>query len=743
MKNLPIWLTVLLELSLLWPCALCMNFIKSVTLQYSSPNHTRVKRGWQWEPLYVLEEQPITQPIYIGQLKSDSDKEDGSVRYILSGEGAGTIFIMDGHTGRIFVLKKLDREEKPFYTLRAQAINSLTGVHVETESEFVIKILDINDNEPTFINGPYIAEVPEMSPIGTSVIQVTAVDRDDPTNGNHARLVYSIIQGQPQFSIEIKSGIIRVASQIDRETKDQYHIIVLVQDMIGNLGALSATASVTINVSDINDNAPKFQLKTYDMSIIESASIGEIVGVVLADDVDTGKNAEIVYSIEDRGDFDVFSISTDNITQEGIITLKKVVDFEKRNRRYHIQVRAENKYRSDLYDLTTIRVTVVDVDEPPVFLKKEYYMDVLENATVGSHVGSVTAKDPDSASSIIRYGIVQNKYSRFFDICKNGSIMTSQPLDTETHPWHNITITATEAQNPALVSEVQVYIQVIDVNDHPPELQNEYNIYVCEKTKAGQQVQTISAMDKDPVFNHRFYFMLHPEEASNENFTLIDNSDNTATILALRNGYSLSENPVFYLSIIISDNGVPSLSSTSTLTLQVCDCGMNNNVESCINRGFLWNFFNSGAFIAISVFTTLLLALAVIVHIKCKKSPIHFSEKGEDLKENIVKYDDEGGGEEDTEAYDITGLRHQTVMRENKRKRNIRTDIQSMYRLSLGLGPDVAIFKEFLSEKLEEANADPCGFAPDSLHTYSYEGTGSISGSLSSLETSSWEMNVY
>ncbi|KAM9307713.1 cadherin-19-like [Gastrophryne carolinensis] len=732
MKNQYILLTILLELSLFWSCAMCMNLIKIPFL-----NHVRVKRGWQWKPLYVLEEQELKQPLYVGQLKSDSDVQDGSIKYILSGEGAGTIFAMDEHSGNISVLKKLDREEKAFYTLQAQAVYKVSGMPVETESEFVIKVLDVNDNEPKFINRPYIAVVPEMSPIGTSVIQVTAVDRDDPTQGNNAKVVYSIHPSQPQFSIEIKSGIIRVSSQIDRETKDTYHVVVLAQDMFGSSGALSSTATVIINVSDINDNAPKFQQKTYDMSIIESASVGEFIGAVLAYDIDVGKNAEMTYFIEEKGDFSMFNIMTDNITQEGIITLNKAVDFEGKSKRFHIQVRAENKYKPDFFDFATVRVSVEDVDEPPVFLRTEYYMEILENATVGSYVGTVHAKDPDSTKSAIRYGILYNRFSRSFEIYSgNGSIITSKPLDREEEPWHNITITATEAQNPGHDVEVQVYIHIIDVNDHPPELQNHHDIYVCEKTKSGQHVHTISAVDKDkdPVHGQEFSFTLESEEMNNSNFSLIDNADDTATILALRDGYSLQENGVFYLTIITSDNGIPALSSTSILTIQVCDCGSNNDKESCKPRSFPWKIFSSGVFIAISIFTIILIALALIVHIT-KKNPANFKEKEEDLKENIVKYDDEGGGEEDTEAFDITGLRHQTVMRENKRKRTIRTDIPSMYRLSLGLGPDVTIFREFLSEKLNEANEDPCGFPPDSLHTYAYEGSGSLSGSLSSLES--------
>lgn len=84
----------------------------------------------------------------------------------MSGEGASSIFIIDENTGDIHATKRLDREEQAYYTLRAQALNRLTNKPVEPESEFVIKIQDINDNEPKFLDGPYTAGVPEMSPVG-------------------------------------------------------------------------------------------------------------------------------------------------------------------------------------------------------------------------------------------------------------------------------------------------------------------------------------------------------------------------------------------------------------------------------------------------------------------------------------------------------------------------------------------------------------------------------------------------
>lgn len=97
------------------------------------------------------------------------DKGDGSIKYILTGEGAGTTFTIDDSTGDIHAIQRLDREMKAQYVLRAQARNRLTDRPLEPESEFIVKIQDINDNEPRFLDGPYRATVPEMSQIGKNV----------------------------------------------------------------------------------------------------------------------------------------------------------------------------------------------------------------------------------------------------------------------------------------------------------------------------------------------------------------------------------------------------------------------------------------------------------------------------------------------------------------------------------------------------------------------------------------------
>lgn len=88
------------------------------------------------------------------------------MKYVLSGDGATSIFTIDENTGDIHATKRLDREVQAYYTLQAQAVDRLTNLPVEPRSEFVVKVQDINDNEPKFADGPYLAGVPEMSPLG-------------------------------------------------------------------------------------------------------------------------------------------------------------------------------------------------------------------------------------------------------------------------------------------------------------------------------------------------------------------------------------------------------------------------------------------------------------------------------------------------------------------------------------------------------------------------------------------------
>uniref|UniRef100_A0A3Q2Y9C0 Cadherin-12 n=1 Tax=Hippocampus comes TaxID=109280 RepID=A0A3Q2Y9C0_HIPCM len=411
----------------------------------------RIKRGWIWNQFFVLEEYMGSGPQYVGKLHTDMDQGDHRVKYTLSGEGAGSIFTIDEITGDIHVLMALDREEKSHYKLKAQAVDLRTDLPLEPESEFIVKVQDINDNEPRFPDGPHIAIVPEMSPTGTFVRQITATDADDPTYGNSAEIVYSILHGQPYFSVDPKSGVIRTAlANMDREEKDEYQVTIQAKDMGGQRGGLTATTTINITLDDVNDNPPRFSKSIFHLVVPETALPGSVVGRILADDLDLDRNAKVDYSIVPGEEGTMFHLIANGESQEGIVVLKKVLDYETKNS-YTFKVEASNAefdprflHLGPFRDSATVKVDVLDMDEPPVFTKPYYSVDTYEDTPSGSIIGSVTAHDLDASSSAVRYSLEwQKEYDSYFDIDSiDGTISLNEYLDREEVFQHNITVVA-------------------------------------------------------------------------------------------------------------------------------------------------------------------------------------------------------------------------------------------------------------------------------------------------------------
>ncbi|KAF7214157.1 cadherin-6 [Nothobranchius furzeri] len=710
----------------------------------------RSKRGWMWNQFFLLEEYTGTDMQYVGKLHSDGDRGDGSVRYVLTGEGAGTLFKIDEKSGDIHATKRLDREEKAYYILHAKAVNQFTNEALEGESEFIIKIHDINDNEPRFTKDPYMASVPEMSDVGTSVIQVTAIDADDATYGNSARVVYSILEGQPYFSVDPETGLIKTALPgMDREVKEHYQVVIQAKDMAGQMGGLSGTTTVSITLSDVNDNPPRFTKTLYEFRVPESNELGSSVGAIRAMDADIGPNAEMDYRIIGSDGPGMFDVTTNRSTQEGVILLRKPLDFEKK-RQYSLRIQVENSHINPHFyssgpfrDEATIKIVVEDVDEPPLFERASYIMEVKEDAARNTIVGSVSASDPDDKRSPVRYTIDRRTdMDRVFNIhAGNGSVFTLRDLDREESAWHNISVIATEFNNPRLMSRVPVYIRVLDVNDNAPTFATNYETFVCENAKANQRIQTVSATDPDePLGGHRFTFSLAPEAAGKANFSVRDNKDNTAWILTRRSSYNSLQKSVYHVPVVISDGEYPMQSSTSTLTIRVCTCDREGNMKLCNPEALTARVgLSTGALVAILLCVIILLIIVVLfaaLRRQRKKEPLIISK--EDVRDNVVSYNDEGGGEEDTQAFDIGTLRNPEAIEDSKQRRDIipETFYPPVRRPVLPPSRDNnGDVRDFINQRLQENDSDPTAPPYDSLATYAYEGNGSVAESLSSLES--------
>ncbi|XP_031666425.1 uncharacterized protein LOC109879993 isoform X1 [Oncorhynchus kisutch] len=652
---------------------------------------SRSRRSWIWNQFFVIEEYSGPEPVLIGRLHTDMDRGDGRTKYLLRGEGAGSVFVIDEKTGNIHVTKPLDREEKDEYRLIATATDRQTDRALEPSSTFIIRVQDINDNPPLFEEGPYSATVPEMANIGTSIIQVTATDADDPTYGNSARLVYTLVQGQQFFSVDPQTGILRTAvPDMDRETQDQYLVVLQAKDMGGHLGGLSGTTTVTVRLSDVNDNPPRFTQSMWSFSVSELAVLGAEVGRISATDADLGDNAKLEYTVLEGETGDTFNISGTN--QEAVITLNKAVDYESRSS-YSFSVEVLNPMvdsrflrRGPFKDRASIRVAVLDADEPPRFSRTHYRMDVSENCPPACTVGRVSAVDPDTGlTNNIRFSIdPQSDQEALFRItADSGLITTVMELDREREQWHNITVIAMQRDNPSQVSRVVVTIETLDLNDNAPELDRQYTAAMCDSSATGQVVQVLRAIDRDEGGNDSaVYFNIPPESSFALNFSIRDSGGPSATLLLLSPlqplSHSFSSSLTLHVPLVLRD-GTSGLTSTGTVTVSICPClrggaraGEKERQERQTEGDWEWERetvcvpqqstspspgLSTAALLAIlACVATLLAVSALSLSLRRQKRDSLSPLEEDDVRENIITYDDEGGGEADTAAFDIAAL---------------------------------------------------------------------------------------
>uniref|UniRef100_A0A3B3ZBJ0 Cadherin domain-containing protein n=1 Tax=Periophthalmus magnuspinnatus TaxID=409849 RepID=A0A3B3ZBJ0_9GOBI len=160
--------------------------------------------------------------------------------------------------------------------------------------------------------------------------------------------------------------------------------------MAGQMGGLSGTTTVSITLTDVNDSPPRFA------NPAESTEVGGAIGRIKAEDRDIGRNAQMEYTIV--GGHDTFNIITDQTTQEGVT-----------KRDYEFRVEVKNTYLDmrfiqgvEFKDYATVKVTVDDVDEPPVFSRNPYIIEVHEDTASGSAVGVVSARDPDADNKPVK-----------------------------------------------------------------------------------------------------------------------------------------------------------------------------------------------------------------------------------------------------------------------------------------------------------------------------------------------------
>ncbi|NXA04377.1 CELR3 protein, partial [Sapayoa aenigma] len=431
--------------------------------------------------------------------------------------------------GVISTKTKLDYESQKHYTL----IISLSDGGTTDYATVFIKVIDVNDNSPEFGTTSTTVNVLENAPPGVSVTSVSATDVDEGFNG---LVVYSLKGGEGKMDIDT-SGLIFLEKELDREKQDSYNLAVIASDQ--GQPARSTALNVTVIIDDVNDNPPVFPSSRYEVSVPEDEGLGMALLTLSAADLDAGDNALVKYRVVSQQPPTAAPVFHVNPTT-GQLSLSQQLDYET-IKQFEVEVEAYDGGQPSLSSKTLVVVHVLDVnDNPPEFSQAAYDVFVFENLQKGSPVYTFSVADKDEVSTKL-----------------DGTILAAGSVDRETKDKYELLLVASDNGAPRRQNFTHVSIQVLDVNDNPPQFTKaQYSASVHVATaKEGQFVLSVFATDLDAGDNAVI------------SYSLMDHSDdfhiNTSTgEIALSNNLGhIRADTVVTLTVVAADHGIPQLTS--------------------------------------------------------------------------------------------------------------------------------------------------------------------------------------
>ncbi|XP_056241015.1 cadherin EGF LAG seven-pass G-type receptor 3 isoform X3 [Seriola aureovittata] len=494
---------------------------------------------------------------------TDRDKDsNAAVHYnIISGNSRGQ-FSIDSVTGEIQVVAPLDYEAEREYTLRVRAQDNGRPPLSNNTGIVSVQVTDVNDNPPIFVSTPFQASVLESAPIGSSILHIQAIDTD---SGDNARLEYRLTgtSSDTPFIINSATGWVTVSSILDRESVEHYFFGVEARDY--GMPPLSATASVTITVMDVNDNRPEFLQKEYYSRLNEDASVGTSVVTVTA--VDRDVNSAVTYQITGGNTRNRFAISTAG--GAGLLSLALPLDY-KQERRYVLTVTASDR---TLHDTCQVHINITDANtHRPVFQSAHYSVSVNEDRPPGSTVVMISATDDDVGENARITYFLEDNIPQFRIDPASGAITLQAELDYEDQMTYTLAITAKDNGIPQKSDTTYVEVNVNDVNDNAPQfLSPRYQGTVSEDAPPFTSVLQISATDRDAHANGRVQYTFQNGEDGDGDFTIEPTSGIVRTVRRL----DRESVPFYELTAYAVDRGVPP--QRTPVHIQVTVLDVNDN----------------------------------------------------------------------------------------------------------------------------------------------------------------------
>uniref|UniRef100_A0A3Q3E936 Protocadherin 2 alpha a 15 n=1 Tax=Labrus bergylta TaxID=56723 RepID=A0A3Q3E936_9LABR len=481
------------------------------------------------------------------------------------------LFEVDPNTGTIIVKGQIDFEVKDRYEIDIKASDK-GPVPLETEKSVVITIVDLNDNAPDIEVTSFSKAIPEDAKPGTTVALISVQDRDSGVNGKVICYISEDVPFTLTPSLQDNMYSIVTKSLLDREQQSTYDVTIIAKD--GGEQPLSSQRTISVSVSDVNDNSPEFSTSPYTFYVVENNVAGASLFSVSAHDCDEADNALISYNIVRNGDEHKSFTSFLNINSEnGVITALK--NFEA-NDRYEIDIKASDKGPVPLETEKTVVITIVDLnDNAPDIEVTSFSKAIPEDSKPGTTVALISVQDRDSGvnGKVICYISEDVPFTLTPSLQDNMySIVTKSLLDREQQSTYDVTIIAKDGGEQPLSSQRTISVSVSDVNDNSPEFSTSpYTFYVVENNVAGASLFSVSAHDCDEADNALISYNIVRNGDEHKSFTSFLNINSENGVITALKSFDFETVKTFQFQVVATDSGTPSLSSNVTVNVFILD----------------------------------------------------------------------------------------------------------------------------------------------------------------------------
>uniref|UniRef100_A0A3B3XNS6 Cadherin domain-containing protein n=1 Tax=Poecilia mexicana TaxID=48701 RepID=A0A3B3XNS6_9TELE len=414
---------------------------------------------------------------------SDADKGiNGKISYALSSsiDSLSDIFQIK-ENGEVILVGEIDFEREKNYQIDIVATDS---GGLSDSSKIIVDVIDVNDNDPVISIMSKSDFILEDSPHNTVIVMFSVTDPDFSNNG---RVNCRISENIP-FAIKTSSNdfyTLVTDSELDRETASEYNITVTCSD--GGIPSLSSSVTLTLQISDVNDNAPVFERSSYEAYIVENNTPGVSIFTVTATDADWNQNARVSYILEDTSVNGVpissyVSVSADS----GVIHAVHSLDYEQ-IKDFYFHIKAQDGGSPPLSSNVTVKILIQDQnDNPPQVLYPVQTGGsmvaemVPRSADVGYLVTKVVAVDVDSGQNAwLSYKLQKATDRALFEVgLQNGEIRTIRQVTDKDAVKQRLTVIVEDNGQPSRSATVIVNVAVADSF---PEVLSEFTDFPHDK----------------------------------------------------------------------------------------------------------------------------------------------------------------------------------------------------------------------------------------------------------------------